>query len=165
MWVFLIWGCGPSEPILPGVPVVDEESVEFETAYERKEGVYVDIQFLGGRSFDEVRGEVSIQLGDIQEVNDLGVMDGTEYVMERGRVKVKDGTIYLVHVDLPRAMRQGPALHATGLPSDIDRPYNLTNEVRLRWHSGFDRIRMGREVREGDMVIWVEALKFDPRDR
>ena len=165
MWVFLLWGCGPSEPILPGVPVEADEAEAADAAYTRAEGVYVDVLYLGGRSWDEVRGEASIQLGDIQEVNDLGVLDGTEYVMERGRVKVKDGTIYLIHVDLPRPMRQAAALYAVGLPGDIDRPYNLTSEVRLRWHSGFDRVRLGREGRDTDMVIWVEALKFDPRDR
>lgn len=165
MWIFLLWGCSPDEPILVGVPVETEASNDEVQAYVRSEGVYVDIQYLGGRNYDEVRGEVSIQLGDAKEVNDLGVLDGTEYVLERGRVKVVDDTIYLIHVDLPRPMRQTTALYSTGLPADIDRPYNLTNEVRLRWHGGFDRVRLGRESREGDMVIWVEALKFDPRDR
>lgn len=165
MWVLLLWGCGPAEPILTGVPVTDANSADAATPYARDEGVYVDIMYLCGRNFGQVRGEVSIQLGDIQETNELGVTDGTEYVLERGRVKVKDDVVYLVHVDLPRPMRQSAALFATGLPPDVDRPYNLTNEVRLRWHSGFDRIRMGREARDSDMVVWVEALKFDPRER
>ena len=106
MWIFLLWGCSPDEPILVGVPVETEASNDEVQAYVRSEGVYVDIQYLGGRNYDEVRGEVSIQLGDAKEVNDLGVLDGTEYVLERGRVKVVDDTIYLIHVDLPRPMRQ-----------------------------------------------------------
>ena len=162
----VLLACGPDEPILSGVAPVEGPAAQAEVApYEKDEGVYVDVLYLGGRTFDEVRGVVSQQLGDIQEVNDLGLRDGTEYVLERGRVKVKDGAIYLVHVDLERPMRQSSALAAIGLPPEVDSPYLLTTEIRLRWHAGFDRIRMGRASRDDDLVIWIEALKFDPRDR
>ncbi|MCP4806999.1 MAG: hypothetical protein GY913_17970 [Proteobacteria bacterium] len=162
----LVLACGPDEPILPGVVVAEEGTTASESVtYTKSEGVFVDVGYLAGRNFEEMRGEVSQQLGDIQEVNDLGARDGTEYVLETGRVKVKDDVIYLIHVDLDRPMRQSSAMSTLGLPSEIDAPYMLTTEIRLRWHAGFDRIRMGRATRDDDLVIWVEALKFDPRDR
>jgi hypothetical protein len=156
--------CRSDAPVLTGIAV---ESSEDEDAlhYQKPEGVYVDLAYLGGARWDRVRGEVTEQLGDILEVNDLGVLDGTEYVLERGRVKVKAGEIYLVHVDLPRPTRPGSALATCNLPTTADNPFRLTHEIRYRWHAGFDRIRLGREERDEDMVIWVEALKFDPRDR
>lgn len=161
----LLLACGPDEPILPGVVTPDASDPGHVVTYAKPDEVDVDVGYLAGRAFGEMRGEVSQQLGDIREVNDLGTRDGTEYVMERGRVKVKDDAIYLIHVDLERPMRQSSALATLGLPSEIDAPYVLTNEIRLRWHAGFDRIRMGRATRDDDLVIWVEALKFDPRER
>ena len=156
--------CRSDDPVLTGIEQTPSES-EQSLHYEKPEGTFVDVMYLGGASWDRVRGEVVDQLGDIQEVNDLGVLDGTEYVLERGRVKVKEGEIYLVHVDLQRPTRPASALAACNLPTTADNPFKLTHEIRYRWHAGFDRIRLGRSGREEEMVIWVEALKFDPRDR
>lgn len=165
MLLALLLACEPEEPVLSGLE--PPSSVEGPNAapepYRRAEGVYVDVQYLAGKSWQAVRDEVNAQLGDVQEIAELDPRDGREIRLERGFVREKEGRIYLVHVTLPRAMRRTAALHATGLPPQADDWHAFTHEYRLRWHGGFDRVRMGRIAADSEMVDWVEALRFDPR--
>lgn len=158
--------CTDDAPILSGVGETDVARVEAVDVapYETPEGVVVDAPYLAGRSWEQVRDVVSAQLGDIQEVRALDPRDGTEYVLERGRVRVHDGQVYLVYLELPRATRRSSALLQTGFPPQADRWFELHDEFRLRWHAGFERLRMGRDEENPEMVIWVEALLRSPRN-
>ncbi|MCB9759216.1 MAG: hypothetical protein H6739_05210 [Alphaproteobacteria bacterium] len=144
---------GPEAPLAPPEP----------GPYQRPEGVLVDVSWLAGRSWDAARDQVSVQMGDIQAIHELDPRDGTEYVLEQGAVRVLDGVIYMVRVDLPRPMRRSTALFTAGLPTQVSRWYDLSDEWRLRWHAGFERIRVGKENRESEMAVWVEAMKWNPR--
>ncbi len=165
MLLVLLLSCDPKEPVLSGLaPPTDlapgEEQLE---PYSKGEGVFVDLQYLAGKGWEEARDEVSVQMGDILSIEDLDPRDGREIRLAHGFTRTKEGRIYLVHVALPRAMRRTAALSATGLPPQASDWHAFTHEYRLRWHSGFDRIRMGRIEGESQMVSWVEALRFDPR--
>lgn len=166
--LLLLSSCGwlaADEPVLTGVPDVEANPAQQElTSYALPKGVLVDMPFLAGQSWDQVRDQVGAQLGDIQGKTELDPRDGTEYLLERGKVRVKDGTIYLVHMDLPRPMRRGAALVAAGLPLQTDGWFSTTLEWRLRWTSGLERVRMGREQRDSEDVVWVEVLKWNPRN-
>ena len=163
MVLLLLLACEPTEPVLSGVapPEVQHEPIDGDF-YVKAEGVYVDAQYIAGKSWGLVRDEVNAQMGDVAEVKDLG-RDGRQITLERGHIKESEGTVYLVHVTLPRPMRRTAALHATGLPPQADDWHAFTHEYRLRWHGNFDRIRMGRLEADSDMVAWVEAKRYDPR--
>ena len=161
-------GCGPSEPVLPGVVSAPTETAEglslrAQQTYEKPPGVYVDVAYLCGRSLDAVRDDLSAQLGDIQASTTLSPKDGRELKLERGMVRVKDGRIYLVHVDLEGPLRRSTALQAVGLSPTVRKWNAFTHEFSTRHHAGFERIRMGRLEPDGEAVVWVEVMKASPR--
>ena len=162
--LLLLLACQPQEPVLSGItpPGELEASGEDPGVYLKGEGVYVDAQYIAGKNWEVIRDVVNAQMGDVQEIQDLG-RDGRELTLEKGFVREHEGQVYLVHVDLPRAMRRTAALHATGLPPQADDWHSFTHEYRLRWHGNFDRIRMGRIQADAEMVTWVEAKRYDPR--
>jgi len=154
--------------VLPGV--VEETTrgptpseVREPPAYEKPPGTFVDVKFLCGRTLSEVRDQLSIQMGDIQQIIELDPRDGRELVLERGRVRIKDDTIYMVRVQLQAPLRRSPALQAVGLPLTVRRWNSFTHEFNTRHHAGYDRIRMGRLEPESEAVTWVEVMKDNPR--
>ena len=160
--------CGPPEPVLPGVvqsPETTEEGLTVRSlqAYEKPAGVYVDVGHLCGKSLESVRDQLSEQLGDIRESRDLHPKDGKELVLERGSVRVKDGRVYLIHVDLEGPLRRSTALQALGLPPTVRKWNAFTHEFNTRFHAGFERIRMGRMEPGTEEVVWVEVMKASPR--
>lgn len=164
MLLAFLLACDPKEPVLSGLaPPLEADGEVQPEPYSKGEGVYVDVQYLAGKGWDEARDEVSVQMGDIVSIEELDPRDGREIRLERGFLRTKEGRIYVVYVDLPRPMRRTAALSATGLPPHADDWHAFTHEYRLRWHSGFDRIRMGRIEGDSQMVAWVEALRFNPR--
>ena len=85
--------------------------------------------------------------------------DGIEFVLERGRIWVVEGDIQMVRVDLPYAMRRSQALENLGLPAQVREWFGNRRDWVTRHTAGFDRIRMGREEAESELVVWVEARK------
>jgi hypothetical protein len=125
----------------------------------------VDVAHFAGRSLDAVRGELEEQLGEILEVVELSQRDGREIRLGRGLVREVNGGIYLVRVELPHPMRRSEAMRRVGLPPQVRKWLGFTNEWRASWLYGFERVRMGREERDSEFVVWVEALKSNPRKR
>lgn len=160
-WVTLL-ACRSTEPVLSGV--VSAQAATEETAYAKPEGVWIDVAAFAGASFEQVRGLLSIQLGDVLETVDLPSGKGRKLVYADAQIWEVDGRIYQVRVDLPRPTRREPALLSLNIPPQIDRPAALSGEVRVQWHGGFERVRLGRSARWSELFTWVEVRAFDPRE-
>lgn len=162
IWTLGLAACAAEEPILSGLrPTPDAQAPG--APYVRPDHVLVDVSYLGGRSWEEARDVVDEQLGAITERVELDPRDGVEIRLERGAVRVKDGQIYLITVNLPRPTRRAAALHSVNLPPQIDSWFSLRDELRARWEAGFERIRLGRVEPESEMIVWVEVMKWSPR--
>lgn len=159
----LFLACRTNDPVLLGVQATSADLADPGT-YTKPDHVVVDVNYLAGRNMSEVSGAVNTQLGDTVSVRELDPRDGQEITLERGMIRVKDDTVYLVRVDFERPVRRGAALAAVNIPHQVDNPTVLQDEYRVRWHNGFERIRMGREARGSEMIVWVEARRFDPRE-
>jgi hypothetical protein len=167
--VFVLWilaACS-SEPVLLGVEKVETEASpesKVTAPYEKPEGVFVDVARLGGRQWNSIRSEVEQQMGQMQSKVDRG-RDGVEYQLGRGFVRVIRGQVQLIHVELPYAMRRSQAMEAVGLPPQV-REWHGNERDWVAHHSfDFERIRMGRDAQDSEMVLWVEARKFNGRKR
>ena len=158
-----------ADPVLTGLAEdpSGEPGIEASEAfvYERPEGVLVDVPYVVGKSLDVARATLEEQMGAMSGVQALGSREGREIRFERGRVRELDGSIYLVHVDLPRPMRRSEAMRTVGLPSQVREWLGAALEWRTSWVHGMERVRMGREERGSEFVLWVEVRKYNPRKR
>lgn len=163
----LVVACGyGSEPVLLGVQPEDAAEPSASVAprqYQKPAEADVDIPYIAGRPWEEVRDIVNAQLGDVTAVRELDPRDGKEYQLTHGLVRVKDGLVYLVRVDFESPTRRSAALVNVGMAPQVDHWYELSGEFRLRWEGGFERVRMGRYEEGSEMVTWVEALRWNPR--
>jgi hypothetical protein len=158
-----------SDPVLVALGTVTSEaalrSKDVNTPYQKPEGVLVDVIHLVTRSLDEARSDLEDQLGSVVEIVELDPQDGREIRMERGKVREVDGSIYQLWLELPRPMRRSEALMRLGMRAQVREWLGLTFEWRASWVQGMERIRMGREERDSEFVVWVEVRRFDPRRR
>ncbi len=170
--------CQEPEPVLPGIPpeallagtssaeerreqLTEDPPQEIAPAYTRAPGVYLDVHYLGGRSFQESRQEVLEQLGALLSSRALH-NEGTEMTFERGIIRVSDEQIYMISVPLPEPLRRSEALQLLGFPPYVDRYITLHREYRLNHEWGFRRIRMKRQDRDSELVTNVEAWRWIP---
>ena len=154
--------CRSSEPVLSGV--VDQGSEASAERYAKADGVWIDLAMLSGAQLDQVRGLLSMQMGDVLETVELPSGKGRKLVFAQGQVWEIDGRIYQIRVDLPRPTRREPALLSLNIPPQVDRPAALSGEVRVQWHGGFERVRLGRSERWSELFTWVEVRAFDPNE-
>lgn len=161
--------CAIQEPVLLVLgdegDAADAVSGSEPEVYEKAEDVLVDVARFAGRSLDEVRGELEEQMGATVAIVELNPREGREIRLGSGLVREVDGAIYLVRVDLPHPMRRSEAMRRIGLPPQVRKWLGFSNEWRAAWLYGFERVRMGREERGSEFVVWVEALKSNPRKR
>lgn len=156
-----------TEPVLLGVEQVgasEESTPEVARPYEKVEGVFVDVAYLAGRQWNSIRPEVERQMGQVESKVDRG-RDGVETRLGRGFVRVMRGQIQLITVNLPYAMRRSQAMESVGLPPQVREWHGNEHDWVAHHAFGFDRIRMGRDAPGSEMVIWVEARKFNGRKR
>lgn len=183
--LLLLTACTTGEPVLQGVPGTpllvppeagEEEAVASSEAppdgrsanpelYQKAANVWVDINFLAGKSWSEVRGEANSQLGPLTESVDLPGDNGVELRFTRGAVRVADDRVYMVWVPLPEPTRRGEALEAVGLLPSTSKYLILHREFRLNNERGFRRIRMRRLDRDSEFVTEVEAWRWIPGER
>lgn len=177
----LLLACGTDEPVVRAVPpakTVEEvrqarEDAEIRASpyaidmgYHKPEGVYVDVRYLGGRTYTIVRDAVTTQLGALASESTLPSEQGTELTFERGTLRVKDGRIVLVDVPLPEPMRRSEALRVTGFPDQVPRSWVLlSGEFRLTNSFDFRRIVFVRAAPESEDVVRVQAWKSGLTDR
>ena len=164
LWILI--SCS-SEPVLVGLA---EDHAAEGTAdagpqrYEKSEAVMVDLAYLAGRGWNEVRGEAELQMGRIEGRVDRG-RDGTEIQLAKGLVRVVDEQVQLIRVELPYAMRRSQALEMLGLPPQVREWHGNERDWVTQHNFGFERIRMGRDAPDSELVVWVEARKFNARRR
>lgn len=175
-WVVIIatMACSPPEPVLSGIPEspilkqapsLDEKKPKTPAPYAKPEDVYVDARHFGGKRFEIVRDQVIDQMGQRQGQRVLSASQGKEIQYIRGRIRVKDGVIYMIQIDLPRAMLRREALQSTGFPAFTGGAIRFSGEYRINNQWDFRRIRMKREYRDAEMVNQIEAWRWNPRER
>ena len=169
--------CGGDEPVLSGVPVVAAPGTparaaedapegeplvlqggsEEEAVYQRPAGVLVDVRYLGGKPYSEVRDVVTDQLGALESSTDMPGDGGRELAFERGKLRIVGERIYRVYVSIEPSLRRTAALEAVGFPAAAGRYITLHREFRLSHEWGFRRIRLMREDRRSELVNAVDA--------
>ncbi len=147
--------------VIPESAYRDDPRVEAET-YSKPEGVYVDIHWLGGRRYDDVVGELELQLGPLVERKVLDARRGEELVYERGDVRVVRDVVYMIRVQLPEPLTRTEALLVTGFTVFADHWRETHREFRLSHSFDFERFRLMRHSEDKDRVISVEAWKLSP---
>lgn len=176
-------GCGePPAPVLSAMPA--PASVDAVTAkrleqerrttpgavdpgYARADGVYIDLRYFGGRSWDAARAEVERQFGPVmEETTPAGAATGERDVrLLRGSIHLRDNRIQKMTVPLPEPVRRSEALALLGLPPFVGNYNSLALEFRLTNEWGFRRIRFLRTERGAEEIESVEALSFSADDR
>ena len=175
--LLLLAACGSDEPVLtavpepgaasttdptPGEPLLSEKTgttpaPEAPQPYRKADGVLVDVRYLGGKVYGEVRDVVADQLGALQSSQDLPGDNGRQMVFERGELRLVEDRIIRVRVPLEPALRRADALQATGFPNAVGHYITLHREYRLNHEWGFRRIRMMRENGTSELVTAVDA--------
>lgn len=176
--LLLLLACGDPEPVLQAVapPRTPQEIAEqrekaelrastanLEATYVKGEGVYVDARYLGGRRYDAVRAEIEQQLGAVVEEREAPG-GAREVVFERGSLRLSDGTIQMVDVPLPEAVRRSDALALLGFPPATGEYKPFLLEYRLLNEWGFRRIVLVRAERGSEDIVRVQAWKFSGVD-
>ncbi len=172
--LLLTCGCGPDEPVLQGVPpqalLAERPSAADratgsdadDDAYQRPDGVLVDVSYLGGRPYLENRDVIVDQLGALVSVEPLPGGGGQEMTFERGSLRVENDEIYMIRVPFAEPLRRTDALLLLGFPTQVDRYVILHREYRLNNSWGFRRIRMKRQGEDNELVTQVEAWRRVP---
>jgi hypothetical protein len=179
-WLLLLPACERDEAVLSGVPAptsVEEVRARREAgeiaaspthegaAYQRAEGVYVDVRYLSGRAYNAVRADLEEQLGALAASVDLPEGQGRELRFERATIRVLEGTIYMMDVVLDPPVRRGEALQKLGFPEFVPRDYSvLAREFRVNQVWGFRRLRFLRVEEGSELVERVQAWKRDAAD-
>ena len=175
--LLLMLSCRESEPVLTGVEEPQllgnitsaEENrtvpANKEKIYQKLEGVYIDVPYLGGRSFLESRGVLAEQLGDLIESTELPFNHGRMYEYEKGIIQVLNDEMYRFQIPLPFAMRRSQAFQIMGFPEQIDNYMITHKEYRVENEWEFRRFRLRREDTKSEMVTHFEAWKWTPNER
>lgn len=168
-----IAACTEPKPVLQGL---EEESIlakqpeqsplsEKKEGYQKSSSVYIDVFYLGGRSYSNSQGIIAEQFGEFQEEINLPMGKGIRYRFEKGNIQVLNDEIYMMQIELPEAKRRSNAFLSMGFPEQID-TYIITHREYIVEHEwGFLRFRLQRESKDSELVNRFEAWKWDPKDR
>ena len=172
-WFILGLGC-EDEPVLQAidapmildeVPSADERLATKDVVeYQKKEGVYVDVRYLGGRSWTDAQPTLSEQLGDLQDSLELPMRQGTRYLYDKGSVYIYEDQVYRIDLALPEELRRSQVLQILGFPEQVDKYLITHREYVLENEWEFRRIRMKRVGTENELVKEVSAWKFSPQE-
>jgi hypothetical protein len=160
--------CGPDEAIVTAIPAepllapVEGQRLGPDGSYHRPAGVRIDASYLSGRPLGAVRDVLMEQAGAVQETRELPAGGGTELVLERARVRVRDELIYQLTVPLDPPLRRAEAIEALGFPPASARFVTLHREFRLHHAWEQRRVRLRRVAPDSDFVDQVEVWKFVP---
>ena len=168
----LIFSCKDSEPIIKGL---EEQSIlakqntkttpKNRSVYQKEEQVYIDVFYLGGRSYTNSQGIIAEQFGQFLESIELPMGKGIRHRFERGNIQVLNDEIYMLQIELPEVKRRSETFQMMGFPEQIDK-YIITHReyiVEHQWE--FLRFRLYRENKDNEMVSRFEAWKLDPKKR
>ena len=156
----------PEDPILAETDDEQERATQARQAdpspYQKPAGVFIDVHHLGMREYTTSRPELLAQMGALQQTTTLPGDNGTEYIFERGSLRVADDQIYMLHVPLPAPSRRPDALQTLGFPPYGNRYLSTHQEYRINNEWGFRRIRMYRVDQESELVDAVEVWRWIP---
>jgi hypothetical protein len=170
----LCLGCVNESPVLTGIPQAplltntqptQPAETETRSRYQKSEAVYVDVRYLGGRPFAQVRDILFEQLGALHSRHTLERKAGELLNFKLGSVQVVNKAVAMIKIPLPRPMRRTEALEVLGFPPYVGGYTIFHREYRLHHEWGFRRIRLKREERGSERVIEVEAWRWLPGDR
>lgn len=177
MWSLVFLACtSTDEPVVRAIPgetkpVTAEEIAQkreadairtsprnLEVNYQKPNGVYVDVHFLGGRQLDNVAHVIVDQLGAGQGVEDL--LEGKrEHRYERGTLTTVGGTIMVIDLPLPEPMRRSEAMVAAGFSSLVDKYLSFSREFRVTQFMDYRRIVLHRAEPGSEYVVRLTAYK------
>ena len=170
----LTLGCGDEAPVLTGIPdaplLSEIETSEVATPqatarYKKSDAVYVDVRYLGGKPFSQVREVLSDQLGPLHSRHTLDDAGGELLKFKRGSVRIIHKAVAMLIIPLPTPVRRTEALEMLGFPPYVGGYTIFHREYRLHHEWGFRRIRLMREDRRSERVIEVEAWRWLPGER
>ena len=172
---FVIFGSGcKDEPVLQAIeqPALLEEvpsaeerlEAKEEVEYNKKEGVYVDVMYLGGRDWVISQPISFEQLGSLQETQELPMRQGIRYQYDNGSIFVYEGRVYRMDLILPELLRRSSVLQILGFPEQVDKYLITHREYILENEWAFRRIRMKRDSKDNELVKEVSAWKFSPQE-
>lgn len=130
--------------------------------YEKPDDLYIDLNWMVGRSYRDARPVLLDQLGALQEVQELDSVRGQVLRFERGELRVVDDKVYYGLVTLPSPLRRDEALADTGFLPAVGKWITTHRAYRLNNERGFRRVRLLRVDAEGERVSAVEAWKWIP---
>ena len=132
--------------------------------YRKKEGIYIDVRYLGGRNWTSVQPTLAEQLGDLQDSQELPMRQGLRYQYEKGSIYIYEDQIYRIDLPLPEELRRSATLQLLGFPEQVDKYLITHREYVLENEWEFRRIRMKRVSKDNELVNEVSAWKFSPQE-
>ena len=175
LFLSILFSCRETTPALQTLQppsVLEEEAKATKTAsspsqrvYSKASNIYIDLFYLGGRSYSSSQGIIGEQFGDLLEFSELPMGLGRVYQYEKGSIQVWNDQIYMFRIPLPRLMRRSEAFQQLGFPEQIDKYLITHREYMVEHQWEFKRFRLFRDSKENELVKEVEAWKFHPKDQ
>ena len=132
--------------------------------YVKREGLHIDIPYLGGRRLAELGPTVlDDQLG--ARVSTTELPEAEEHIVfDKAEVWTHDGRIFRVRKQLAHPMDIPTALGTSGFPLDLGPPIDATNEVR--WNRAWNqrRIRLIRNSSDHRVYDVIDVWRFLPKE-
>ena len=132
--------------------------------YVKREGLHIDIPYIGGRRLAELGATVlEDQLGERISATELPEAE-EHIVFAQAEVWTHDGRIYRIRKQLAHPMDIPTALGTSGFPLDLGQPIDATNEVR--WNSVWNqrRVRLIRNPADHRLYDVIDVWRFLPKE-
>lgn len=164
--------CGGEGTEAPSLIRQAEQRAEFRvtegptrrTGYVKREGLHIDIPYLGGRRLEELApGVIEDQLGE--QLSRTEMLEAEEHVVfSKAEVWTHDGRIYRVRKQLAHPMDIPTALGTCGFPLDLGMPIDATTEIR--WNQAWNqrRIRLVRNSSDHRLYDVIDVWRFLPKE-
>ena len=177
--LFFFLSCRNTEPIMSGIEeplledvssaqenrVIDAQKQVPSSPYEKSEQVYIDINYIGGKRLSVIQDVIQDQLGDFISKRAISPKNGQIRTYENGILRVVDGQIYMIKINLPTPVRRSTALIQTGFPEQVGDYLTTHKEYQLLNEWGFRRIRMRRQKKYDELITTIEAWKWVPNEQ
>ena len=174
----LLCACADEPPLLTGIPQTpllqdtpqetqgtEKKDKAKAQAYTKARNIFVDVRYLGGKPYAQVRDLLSEQMGGLKSRAPAARQGGQLLTFEHGQARIINNTVAMIKVRLPEPVRRTQALEILGFPPYVGGYTIFHREYRLHHEWGFRRIRLMREDRRSERVIEVEVWRWLPSER
>ena len=102
--------------------------------YQKKDGVYVDVRYLGGRRLDRCTTDIGRAIGEpARQPQGVPMRQGIRYQYDKGSVYICEDQVYRIDLALPEELRRSQVLQILGFQNKwtdliTHREYVLENE-------------------------------------